>query len=90
MKAKSKALNDFDGLCLDCMDLSKPKSENSDHDYWLHDTFEEWDKGCRIEHGSSTWWFSFLGRYERREKHLKAMKDPYRHLRSYDSDSNSD
>ena len=66
----------FDGLCLDCMDKSKPKTKDEDTDFWAHNelTLGSWDRGCRIKHGEPTWYFSFMGRKERRELLLKKVK----------------
>ncbi|KAG8528598.1 uncharacterized protein KY384_006285 [Bacidia gigantensis] len=57
----------FDGLCLDCMDASNPKTESSDRDYWKHSTMSkgEFLTGCRVKlHGEATWYHSFMGRRE--------------------------
>ncbi|KAL2866131.1 BTB/POZ domain-containing protein [Aspergillus lucknowensis] len=58
----------FGGLCLDCMSVSKRLREghNLDHDYWTAGRNREYDLHCRIDHGEPTWWFSFMGRRERR------------------------
>lgn len=50
----------FDGLCLDCMDHTKPKFRDADDDYWNHLIHGmKWDKDCRISHGQATWYYSF-------------------------------
>jgi hypothetical protein len=65
-KAVSVTKKYFDGLCLDCMDASRPKFGDDDKDYWRHDELDvEWDAGCRIRHEQATWWFSFMGRKEK-------------------------
>lgn len=66
----------FDGLCLDCMDKSKPKTADFDSDYWHHNELDddEWDRGCRARHGEPTWYFSFMGRKEDREAYCKKKK----------------
>ncbi|GAQ04923.1 hypothetical protein ALT_2244 [Aspergillus lentulus] len=59
----------FDGLCLDCMDRTKDLlvEGNKDQDYWFHDQWEQsYDRDCRIPHGEPTWYFSFMGRKEKR------------------------
>ena len=59
----------FDGLCLDCMDSSKNLREggDKDDDYWhYHEVYERYDGNCRITHGQPTWYFSFMGRREKR------------------------
>jgi len=63
----------FDGLCLDCMDLSNLKTHDEDSDYWYHRTIEVWDRGCRIRHGEPTWYFSFMGRRDPQKGDRKAM-----------------
>ncbi|KAL9004687.1 MAG: hypothetical protein Q9188_002502 [Gyalolechia gomerana] len=47
----------FDGLCLDCLDRSKPKTGHVDLDYWFHDKLREyeWVRGFRFPHGQPTW-----------------------------------
>lgn len=55
----------FDGLCLDCMNASRPKFGDSDEDYWRHgEPNIDWSADCRFEHGEPTWYFSFMGRKE--------------------------
>ncbi|PYH65897.1 uncharacterized protein BO88DRAFT_418063 [Aspergillus vadensis CBS 113365] len=58
----------FDGLCLDCMDLSKDLQSDGDRDedYWKHNDMQKWDTGCRVRHGEPSWYFSFMGRREKR------------------------
>ena len=79
--AVKKTRKYFDGLCLDCMDPSKPKTGDEDSDYWQHNELREgeWDSGCRVNHGQPTWYFSFMGRKERRDlllKHLRQQRRP--------------
>lgn len=68
LKAASTVSKYFDGLCLDCMDLSKDLRSGGDRDddYWMHNVLRNWDRGCRIKHGEPTWYFSFMGRQEKR------------------------
>lgn len=66
--------DNFVGLCLDCMDISKPKIGDVHRDYWLHDRLQVWDKGCRIRHGRSTWYFSFMGRREEMDAHQREQR----------------
>ena len=63
----------FDGLCLDCMDRSKPKLQDRDADYWNHNFLdeEEWSLGCRFSHGEPSWYFSFMGRKEDMDRFMK-------------------
>lgn len=57
----------FDGLCLDCMTNSNPKFGDFDEDYWRHaERGVKWDYNCRISHDQPTWYFSFMGRPEKR------------------------
>ncbi|KAI4126790.1 MAG: hypothetical protein LQ338_003575 [Usnochroma carphineum] len=63
----------FNGLCLDCLDHSKPKTGDIDQDYWCHDKLKEyeWVHGCRFPHKQPTWYFSFNGRKEERDRLVK-------------------
>lgn len=63
-KTRVDLMNYWEGLCLDCMDISQPKTGDSDTDYWLHNGLKEWSKGCNLSHGRNTWYFSFMGRPE--------------------------
>lgn len=67
--------NYFNGLCLDCMDSSRPRTGAIATDYWLHNDEREWDAGCRIKHGRNTWYFSYMGRPEQMEAHQREMQD---------------
>ncbi|KUJ21786.1 uncharacterized protein LY89DRAFT_637739 [Mollisia scopiformis] len=69
---RRKILNDFHGLCLDCMTMTK--TGDIDSDYWDHDRMHEWDAGCRIQHSQPTWYFSYMGRKTDMKNHQKAMK----------------
>jgi hypothetical protein len=60
-RIQAKVRNVFDGLCLDCMDKHKSKTGDQHSDYWLHNKLDEWDTGCHITHGQSTWYYSFMG-----------------------------
>ena len=75
-QALKRTLNSFDGLCLDCMDKTKPKTKDEDHDYWQHNSLipGEWDSGCRIDHGQPSWYFSFMGRKENRDRFLEKTR----------------
>ena len=78
----------FDGLCLDCLDRTKPKFESSEKDYWMHASLDESDycKGCRINHKQPTWYFSFMGRQEERDRMIKKKKDERREARRHSYD----
>ena len=67
----------FDGLCLDCMDRSKSKLRDHHEDYWHHDRMEErgYSRHCRFTHGQPTWYFSFLGRKEDRDRHTENREE---------------
>lgn len=69
----------FDGLCLDCMDRSKPKGKDLDDEYWRHNESMggRWDTRCRIKHNQATWYVSWLGRDDTRQKLLRG-NDGYR------------
>ncbi|CZS99179.1 hypothetical protein WAI453_008334 [Rhynchosporium graminicola] len=54
----------WNGLCLDCMDISDPHSGDLDDDYWRHNDLMDWGDGCRLNHERNTWYFSFMGRSE--------------------------
>lgn len=66
----------FGGLCLDCIDKSKPKTGDVDIDYWMHAKIKagDWSKGCRFRHGEPTWYFSFSGRKEDMDDFLDKWK----------------
>lgn len=66
----------FDGLCLDCMDRSHAKRETVDKDYWNHNAAVggRWDSRCRINHGEPTWYVSWRGRDETRQKLMKSQR----------------
>ncbi|GLA63777.1 hypothetical protein AtubIFM55763_010093 [Aspergillus tubingensis] len=68
LRAAKTVAEYFDGLCLDCMDLSKDLRSDGDRDedYWKHNELKKWDTGCRVKHGEPTWYFSFMGRREKR------------------------
>ncbi|KAI5245535.1 hypothetical protein E4T43_03169 [Aureobasidium subglaciale] len=66
----------FDGLCLDCMDHTKPVFLDEHEDYWQHLSYNRdgWDLKCRVSHGESTWYHSFMGRADARDKLLKRIR----------------
>ncbi|KAL2831453.1 hypothetical protein BDW59DRAFT_182118 [Aspergillus cavernicola] len=63
----NKVADYFDGMCLDCMSVTKCLREgrNPDHEYWMHGKNRQYDADCRIKHGEPTWWFSFMGQREK-------------------------
>jgi len=75
----------FDGLCLTCLDRSQAKTRDSDEDYWKHKDMPEdaWIEGCRFRHRQPTWYFSFMGRKEDRDR-FRPRKRSSRH---FDNDS---
>ncbi|CAG5181843.1 uncharacterized protein ALTATR162_LOCUS9863 [Alternaria atra] len=79
LKALSNTLGYFNGMCLDCMDRSKPRGDNLDDEYAKHNQSVggRWDTQCRIKHGQPTWYISWLGRPDMREKILRGP-DGYR------------
>jgi len=82
---RSKILSDFDGLCLDCMDLSLPKIDGDvDRDYWEHDKNRIWDVDCRISHSQPTWYFSFMGRRAEMKAHQLKKNQNFQKKRADD------
>ncbi len=67
----------FDGLCLDCLDRSQPKTGSTHSYYWRHASLnqKEWCKGCRVKHKQPTWYFSFMGRHDVRESKMQAARE---------------
>ena len=81
-QTRSKILSDFDGLCLDCMDLSRPKGDKDiDMDYWHHDVNQKWDSTCRISHSQPTWYFSFMGRRAEMKIHQNKKNEAFQERR---------
>jgi hypothetical protein len=72
---RDKILTYWHGLCLDCMNVSKPKTGDIDIDYWLHNSREEWSRGCRLKHSRNTWYFSFMGRPSIMSSFLREEQD---------------
>ncbi|KAJ4349332.1 uncharacterized protein N0V89_007946 [Didymosphaeria variabile] len=68
-RAISSTTNSFDGLCIDCMETSRPKRDG-DADYWkkLGSDNGRFDRQCRVRHGQKTWYISWCGRDEHRRK----------------------
>ncbi|PYI02623.1 hypothetical protein BO78DRAFT_453536 [Aspergillus sclerotiicarbonarius CBS 121057] len=69
LSAANRVSNYFDGLCLDCMDTSKNLRDggSKDDDYWhYYELFQRYDARCRVNHGEPTWYFSFMGRREKK------------------------
>jgi hypothetical protein len=86
INTRDDILEYWDGLCLDCMDVSRPKTGDRDKDYWLHNNMEEWDTGCRLDHDRNTWYFSFMGRPELIDK-FKQEQQARKRARQYRDDS---
>ena len=83
----------FGGLCLDCLDRSKPKLGDPDMDYWRHHTLKEneWITGCRFRHKQPTWYFSFNGRKEERDRMVRRFDGtPGRRGSEYHSDGDTE
>lgn len=74
--AQNKTRSYFEGLCLDCMDKTKPVTGDADKDYWQHDSLGESDfiGGCRCGHHQPTWYFSFMGRQEVMHRFLREKR----------------
>ncbi|KAH7035909.1 uncharacterized protein B0I36DRAFT_382523 [Microdochium trichocladiopsis] len=80
----AKEVNDyFDGLCLDCINVSKLR--DNDDDYWHHASMGPWDLECRVDHGEPTWYFSFMGRREHMTAWLKKRRVRRQQLRGWDT-----
>ncbi|KAH3993315.1 hypothetical protein HBI81_125190 [Parastagonospora nodorum] len=79
LRACSNTDGYFNGICLDCQDRSKPKGEGLDDEYEKHNQPDagRWDTRCRFKHGQPTWYISWLGRPDIREKMLRGP-DNYR------------
>ena len=76
--------NLFQGLCLDCMNDSVGYPKRPDKDYWdRRNRYRYGGTTCRIEHGEATWYWSFMGRVDRR-------KEMMRRIREHDPDSDLD
>ncbi|KAF7904327.1 hypothetical protein EAF00_001661 [Botryotinia globosa] len=70
-----KVQEHFDGLCLDCMSISKPKNgKNVDAAYWMHDTLKQYSMGCRVQHDQPTRYWSFMGRRTQMQAHQAARQ----------------
>jgi hypothetical protein len=52
-------------------------NRDEDEEYWNHHKPGIWKGKCRIEHEQSTWYFSFLGRKEKLDKHQKKLRRTY-------------
>lgn len=56
------------GLCLDCVRDSGRWAGSEDRDYWArHSKYDMGMATCRSKHGEPTWYWSFMGRPERRQ-----------------------
>ena len=76
------------GLCLDCMDTSKPKTDCLTRD-WARDEQQEfdWSEDCRIRHGRNTVYFSYMARPDFRSTFTEQQQDRKKAAkkRNYDS-----
>ena len=80
LEASEVTHNYFDGLCLDCMARMDPKLGDHDADYWNHSKFrseEGWFRSCRVPHKQPTWYYSFMGRQEVRDRLQRKEWRPY-------------
>jgi len=84
-KTREDSLKYWEGLCLDCMNISRPKTGDRDTDYWQHNRLRQWSSGCRLSHGRNTWYFSFMGRPEIMTK-FQQEQQARRNAGQYDSD----
>ena len=81
--ARSNTLRNFDGLCIDCMDRSGPKRGDGDVDYWrqLESIDGRWNVNCRVRHEAPSWYISWCGRAEHRQKLIDRHKEVNRGVR---------
>jgi hypothetical protein len=86
-KTRSKILKYWQGLCLDCMNISTPKTGDIDKDYWMHNLNEDWGKGCGIQHTRNTWYFSFMGRPSIMSSFMREQQEREKEARRRYSDS---
>ena len=80
LKASEVAQEYFNGLCLDCMARMKPKLGDHDEDYRNHSKFRSedgWFRNCRVPHKQPTWYYSFMGRQEVRDRLQRKKERPY-------------
>jgi len=72
-EAVNRTKNHFDGLCLHCMDRSRPRAGDVDSEFWKHNQnfTGRWDTLCSIEHNQATWYISWLGSAPLRQKLLR-------------------
>ncbi len=69
---RSSVAGDFQGLCLDCMANSKIDSIESQ--YFENGKEDYYSVGCRITHGRTSWYFSFMGKEGQMEKWKKQKR----------------
>jgi hypothetical protein len=75
-KTRIEILKYWHGLCLDCMDITSPKTGDLHTDYWIHGKEEQdYSENCRISHSRNTWYFSFMGRPEIMSSFLREQKE---------------
>ncbi|KAI4731923.1 hypothetical protein E4T49_00189 [Aureobasidium sp. EXF-10728] len=72
----------FDGMCHDCMDHSQPKFMDEHVDYWYHLKPNKWDRDCRVSHGEASWYSSFMGRADTRDRLLRRVRPDKRALQT--------
>lgn len=75
-RARERTLTNFDGVCMDCMNVSRPNGRNPDDEYWrkLGNSTGRWDGKCRVTHGQQTWYVSWCGRDEHRRQLIEDHK----------------
>lgn len=72
--AASRVASFFEGLCLDCVFRTADKDHLRDDqhydkkDYWISlESGDRFDRGCRIQHGEPTWYFSSMEQQSQRQ-----------------------
>jgi hypothetical protein len=75
LKAKANTEGYFDGLCLDCMDRSRTPSKFTDSEYWDENKCvgRKFDTKCSINHNQPSWYVSWQGRADVREKIMRGQ-----------------
>jgi hypothetical protein len=49
-------------------------NRDEDDEYWNHHVDGIWGEKCRIQHGQSSWYFSFLGRKDKMDEYQKKLR----------------
>ena len=53
----------------------KASEEDNDDEFWERSKVgSAWDKGCRIDHGQPTWFFSYFGEKQKMDEWMSLQK----------------